>query len=203
MSHYKDQEERFCNKCRTYCDHSRNNERMIYTCECGYKEQDYNGNITTREERHEDEKPERLARIRAMTVDAPKQYGKGIVESMSGDFDTLEKIALDTKGQAKETPIKSDGGSSSYYQLKLLVKSNKIKELEGHDEVKVVDLETGDIIRALVDNDFDLGNIIKACRRIHQAKIGTGKAGTDVEYDCKKIDYFLKEWYNAYTMEQL
>ena len=100
-------------------------------------------------------------------------------------------------------PIKSDGGSSSYYQLKLLVKANKIIDLEGHDEVKVVELETGDIIRALVDNDFDLGNIIKACRRIHQAKKGTGKAGTDVEYDCKKIDYFLKEWYNAYAMEQL
>ncbi len=99
--------------------------------------------------------------------------------------------------------VKSDGGSSSYYQLRLLVQSSKIKDLEGHDEVKVVELETGDIIRALVDNDFDLGNIIKACRRIHQAKKGTGKSGTNVEYDCKKIDYFLKEWYKAYQMEQL
>lgn len=107
------------------------------------------------------------------------------------------------KNTQERGTVKSDGGSSSYYQLQLLVNSNKIKELEGHDEVKVVELETGDIIRSLVDNDFDLGNIIKACRRIHQAKKGTGKAGTDVEYDCKKIEYFLKEWYNAYAMEQL
>lgn len=100
-------------------------------------------------------------------------------------------------------PVKSDGGSSSYYQLELRVLASKVSDVLGADEVKSIQLETGDIIRALVDNDFDLGNIIKACRRIHQAKKGQGKAGTDVEYDIKKIDYFTQEWYKAYCMEQL
>lgn len=103
----------------------------------------------------------------------------------------------------RKATVVSDGGSSDYYKLEVMVLAEAIKEVEGHPEVKRIQLETGDIIRALVDNDFDLGNVIKACRRIHQAKKGTGKAGTDVEYDLKKMEYFQKEWYKAYCMEQL
>jgi hypothetical protein len=135
---------------------------------------------------HYDEQRERDTKVHEDLVDELKEMER---ES--------EEVA------AAVVPVKSDGGSSSYYQLELMLAADKIKEVAEHPEVKIVKLETGDIIRALVDNDFDLGNIIKAIRRIHQAKKGTGKAGTDVEYDCKKIEYFLKEWYSAYAMEQL
>lgn len=105
------------------------------------------------------------------------------------------------KPEGMSRSVKSDGGSSKYYQLEVKVPNDKITKLSNN--VSSVKLETGDIIRALVDNDFDLGNVIKACRRIHLAKQGKGKEGTSVEYDCKKIDYFIKEWYKAYCLEQV
>ena len=78
--------------------------------------------------------------------------------------------------------VKSDGGSSSYYELAI---SNK----EGV-EIKV---ETGDVIRALVGNDFDFGNCVKALRRMYLATQGKGKEGVNVAYDANKIRYFLNE----------
>jgi len=81
-----------------------------------------------------------------------------------------------------DKPIVSDGGSSKYYEITV---TNKAGE-----SIKV---EMGDIIRACVANDFDLGNIMKACRRISEAKQGRGKAGASVEYDANKIVYFANE----------
>ena len=53
--------------------------------------------------------------------------------------------------------------------------------------------QTGDIIRALVANDFDLGNILKASRRVSQALQGKGKDGTPISYDLNKIEYHLNQ----------
>lgn len=103
----------------------------------------------------------------------------------------------------KTAEVKSDGGSSSYYQLNVRLPADRVKPLGNGVAVVDVSLETGDLIRALVDNDFDLGNIIKACRRMHLAKHGKGKAGTSVEYDANKIGYFRDEWMQAYQLEQL
>ena len=91
--------------------------------------------------------------------------------------------------------VKSDGGSSKYYQITIRTQESNIR-LVDNDELQLVDvdLETGDIIRALVDNDFDLGNCLKAIRRIHQSSKGEGKSGTSIEYDINKIKYFLDEW---------
>ena len=88
--------------------------------------------------------------------------------------------------------VKSDGGSSSYYELPLpqyLIDSIMTQIAEG----KQPTIETGDVIKMLVDNDFDAGNIMKALRRIIMAKKGLGKEGTDIKYDLNKIDYFTKE----------
>lgn len=79
-------------------------------------------------------------------------------------------------------PVKSDGGSSSYYQLTIKNKAGESFQCE-----------TGDIIRALVANDFNLGNIVKACRRVSESLNGRGKAGTSPEYDLNKIIYFAKD----------
>ncbi len=97
--------------------------------------------------------------------------------------------------------VKSDGGSSSYYELHVRVPAGDCTTVT--DQLIDVKLETGDVIRSLVDNDFDLGNVIKALRRLHLAANGKGKVGTDVEYDCKKVEYFMKNWYKNYQKDQL
>lgn len=70
--------------------------------------------------------------------------------------------------------IKSDGGSSSYYDFTI---------------PSVGTLKTEQIIRYMVNNDFDLGNVIKCCRRITSFNEGVGKEGNDELYDWKKIKY--------------
>lgn len=84
--------------------------------------------------------------------------------------------------QSLELPlgIKSNGGSSEYYQ----------KTITRLEDGETFDCQTGDIIRCLVDNDFDGGNIVKAVDRIFQSIQGKGKEGTSIEYDCNKIIYF-------------
>lgn len=84
--------------------------------------------------------------------------------------------------ETKTVPVKSDGGSSSYYELTI---TNKAGES--------IKCETGDVIRALVGNDFDFGNCVKALRRMYLATLGMGKEGTDIPYDCNKVRYFLSE----------
>lgn len=79
-------------------------------------------------------------------------------------------------------PVKSDGGSSAYYEVTIQ-----------REDGQRFTCQTGDIIRALVANDFDLGNIIKASRRVSQALLGKGKAGTPISYDLNKIEYHLKQ----------
>jgi hypothetical protein len=81
-----------------------------------------------------------------------------------------------------EGPIKSDGGSSSYYELEI---TNKYGE-----KIKV---EVGDIIRAMVGNDFSFGNCVKALRRMYLVTQGGGKEGVSLEYDIKKVKWFLDE----------
>jgi hypothetical protein len=77
--------------------------------------------------------------------------------------------------------IKSDGGSSSYYDIAIprwLL--DNIKE-RGY-------LKTEELIEIL-GSDFDLGNIIKCAIRINSLKNGIGKEGNDVRYDANKIIY--------------
>lgn len=92
------------------------------------------------------------------------------------------ELELLSVSQAVKGVVKSDGGSSSYYELTI---TNKAGES--------IKCETGDVIRALVGNDFDFGNCVKALRRMYLATLGMGKEGTDIPYDCNKVRYFLSE----------
>ena len=82
----------------------------------------------------------------------------------------------------KKGPIKSDGGSSSYYELEI---KNKAGE--------TFKAEVGDVIRAMVGNDFDFGNCVKALRRMYLCTKGAGKAGVSLDYDGNKVKYFIDE----------
>lgn len=85
-----------------------------------------------------------------------------------------------------ETPVESDGGSSSYYFTKLpdwLLE--KIVESGG--------IEIKDIVRHCFDNDADCKDIIKALKRIIEARKGVGKKGSDAMYNARKVVYFANE----------
>jgi len=91
-------------------------------------------------------------------------------------------------------PIQSDGGSSDYYFTKLPLHVIDQIILTGGIEIK-------DIARYVYDNDADAFNIIKAEKRIIEAKKGKGKAGIDMLYDMNKIVFFANEQYEAIKRE--
>lgn len=87
---------------------------------------------------------------------------------------------------SEKKPIKSDGGSSSYYFTKLPQHMiDKIVETGG--------IEIKDITRYVYDNDSDCKDITKALKRIQEWKKGGGKQGIDALYDSNKIIFFAEE----------
>lgn len=108
-----------------------------------------------------------------------EHYGVVVVEDdqPSAKLDDIVSVSV-----AEAAPIKSDGGSSAYYQKQI------IRLVDG----AVFECQTGDIIRSMVANDFDGGNILKALDRIFQNIQGKGKDGVSIEYDCNKIIYFAE-----------
>lgn len=98
-----------------------------------------------------------------------------------GDLGYFVEMAPPTE---QSTKFKSDGGSSDYYKL-------KIKRASDGQEFEC---EMGDVIYSVFGGDFDLGNIVKACRRMYLDTQGAGKDGIDAEYDGKKIEWFTKDF---------
>jgi hypothetical protein len=84
-------------------------------------------------------------------------------------------------------PVVSDGLSTSYYQLKITNKDGD-----------TIDCEMGDVIRCAVGDNFSLGNVLKAARRMYEASQGRGKKDVSMEYDANKIAYFAKEFADFY-----
>lgn len=82
--------------------------------------------------------------------------------------------------------IVSTGGSSAYYEL-------KIKTKDGEFTAQV-----GDVIAAMVGDNFALGNVVKALRRIYLDSQGSGKEGVDMSYDINKCKYFLDDFKQRY-----
>lgn len=130
--------------------------------------------------------------------DYPETFDEGIEEEyilldgelvpassveLSNGIHASEAFTAEAAHEAFAGVVKSTGGSSSYYQLTI---TNKAGE--------TIAVETGDILRALVGNDFDLSNIVKACRRAYEASQGRGKQGASIAYDMKKVEYFAQEF---------
>lgn len=108
------------------------------------------------------------------------------------DFEKQSKWSIVWKrDDVKETdfsvkPVKSDGGSSSYYFTAL-------PEHLIADIVKRGGIEIKDIVRYCFDNDADCKDIIKALKRIRENLKGGGKEGVDCIYDANKICFFAEE----------
>ena len=83
--------------------------------------------------------------------------------------------------------IKSDGGSSSYYQKVIPPGVLKISggPFDGQPLEHSVIMETDDVIKLFLNNDWHKGNIFKAMARLGK------KDGTDESYDFNKIRWFL------------
>lgn len=103
-----------------------------------------------------------------------------------------------SEGQATTGAIKSDGGSSTYYDIALpdglLDELIRRKQDEGQAYIK-----TEEIIELGLGNDFDAGNIFKCLVRMESLKKGKGKAGNDLEYDANKVVYSAKKIAKRYS----
>jgi hypothetical protein len=97
------------------------------------------------------------------------------------DVERIKKLVDDVK-----KPVKSDGGSSSYYFTKL--PKHLIEDI-----VERGGIEIKDIVRYCFDNDADCKDIIKALKRIREYLKGGGKEGVDAIYDSNKISFFAEE----------
>ena len=101
------------------------------------------------------------------------------------DNDVIENNTIEN------TPIKSDGGSSSYY-----VQQIPKGMLERFNATGTI--EAKDVIRLFLGNDFNMGNIFKAYCRIISLRNGKGKEGIDEQYDLTKAKYFTEDELNYY-----
>ena len=102
---------------------------------------------------------------------------------------------LDTSISKK---IKSDGGSSSYYDLK--VSKKLLQKLLDRDDEGECYIKTEEIIAELFCNDFDFGTLFKSLVRGYLQTKGAGKAGNDLEYEMNKVLYYankIKEKHDA------
>lgn len=82
--------------------------------------------------------------------------------------------------------IKSDGGSTSYYSCPL-----PKEVIERITETGCIEIK--DVIKYCFYNDADAFNIIKALKRVMEARRGRGKQGIDEQYDINKIKFFTGE----------
>ena len=94
-------------------------------------------------------------------------------------------------GDSSNTPIKSDGGSSSYYAQQIPKGMLERFNATGTIEAK-------DVIRLFLGNDFNMGNIFKAYCRVISLRNGKGKAGIDEQYDLTKAKFFTEDELNYY-----
>lgn len=98
----------------------------------------------------------------------------------------------------KTGAIKSDGGSSTYYDI--AIPTSLLVELaERRNEDGLSYIKTEEIIELGLGNDFDAGNIFKCLIRMQSLKNGKGKAGNDLEYDANKVVYSAKKIAKRYS----
>lgn len=94
--------------------------------------------------------------------------------------------------------IKSDGGSSTYYDIAIPTRLlTEIIERRNEDGLSYI--KTEEIIELGLGNDFDFGNIFKCMIRMQSLKNGKGKAGNNLEYDAKKVEYTAKKMARRYS----
>lgn len=87
--------------------------------------------------------------------------------------------------------IKSDGGSSSYYDLP--ISDKLLKAINSRNEDGKCYVKTEDLIDELFGNDFDFGTMFKSVVRGYLQTKGEGKAGNDLAYEMNKVIYYANK----------
>lgn len=101
--------------------------------------------------------------------------------------EAYEKHKEYSDGTYKPQKIKSDGGSSSYYDLPISDKlMSKLMERYYNGEPYI---KTEEIIDDFFGNDFDFGTLFKSLVRGYAQTLGEGKAGNDINYEMNKVVY--------------
>lgn len=96
--------------------------------------------------------------------------------------------------------IKSDGGSSTYYDIAVpewLVDRIIERSDDGQAYIK-----TEELIEVTFNSDFDAGNALKSLVRLWGAFNGAGKAGNSVSYEKKKIEYSINKLEQRFTRQE-
>lgn len=114
------------------------------------------------------------------------KYNKTSVATSQEQQSNKEDIGF----AATSKPVKSDGGSSDYYKI-------SVKTSHG-----MANVEVNDVIYAMVGGDFDLANVLKACRRMYLASKGCGKEGVDIAYDARKVAWFCDDFQMRFGKEK-
>ena len=97
---------------------------------------------------------------------------------------------LGTHAQTVSTqPVKSDGGSSTYYDIPL--PEWLVDKINQRGEGGQAFIKTEELIEVGFNNDFDAGNIQKSLVRAWGVFNGGGKEGNSLEYESNKIRYSL------------
>lgn len=105
-----------------------------------------------------------------------------LVVEIPEDIEVIEDV-VKTK-----QPIKSDGGSSSYYDLPI-PKWLLDKLIERQESTGQAFIKTEECIETFFDNDFDYGNMFKSQVRSYGTEQGEGKAGNNCSYEMSKVKY--------------
>lgn len=135
-----------------------------------------------------------VSQIREGILDCEILHDFGDLDKSVGEVEIESTESTNDNGTLK--PIKSDGGSSSYYFTKL--PQHMIDEI-----VKTGGIEIKDIVRYCFDNDADCKDIIKALKRIRENLKGGGKEGCDSLYNAKKVLYFAEELLKVVDRDRL
>lgn len=101
-----------------------------------------------------------------------------------------ETVCETVRSAGRVGPVKSDGGSSSYYDIPLppeFIATLMERLEEGNPHVR-----TEELIRYVFGNDFSFGTAFKSMVRAYGITQGGGKEGNDINYECSKIEYYAK-----------
>ena len=85
------------------------------------------------------------------------------------------------------TKVKSDGMSSSYYDLH--IPEELFKEIDKRNKEGNIHIKTEEIIAYIFGNDFDFGTLFKSLVRAKAITEGGGKEGNTLDYELNKILY--------------
>jgi hypothetical protein len=104
------------------------------------------------------------------------------INFMENNLDSSKHIPFLKELENDTNEVVSNGGSTPYYQITIT-----------NDKGDTFNCELNDILRDVFNNQWDLCNIVKASRRISEARQGKGKKDTSIQYDANKIIWFAEE----------